>query len=360
MIDDLFRKKTRSRRNCLIGARNLVGAAVASGLPLSHLGAQTRAPARQTPNLALVSRHLQWTSAEHGIEVAKQAGFPGIVWSVRRGAHIVEANVQSELSRVVRLTRNAGLEVPMIITGISNARSEGAEAVLASMAELGISLYRAFPPRYDYNRPFDDQMSDFRRDLEGLVRLNEKYGTTAAFHTHAGANTIGGSGWDLWIAERGLDPDYVGLNYDIGHVMAKGGAGWRESIRAVGPYLHSVSIKDFRWEEIEAVDENEWSWRTRFVVPGQGMVNFVDFFRYLQGIGFTGPLETYYEYMVDVPGQSEKMNMLGTNYGSWELEIPESTFVGYLKRDVVFYNSVWQYALENPFAPDVSVVDRGR
>ena len=40
----------------------------------------------------------------------------------------------------------------------------------------------------------------------------------------------------LWMLMRDLDPRYVGLNYDIGHVTAKGGNGWRESIRAVVVY----------------------------------------------------------------------------------------------------------------------------
>ena len=140
----------------------------------------------------------------------------------------------------------------------------------------------------------------------------------------------------------------MGVNYDIEHVMSKGGAGWRESIRAVGPHLHSVSIKDFLWEKADDVDPMEWPWRTRFVMPGQGMVDFVDFFRYLQSIGFTVPLETYYEYMVDVPGRTEKMNMLGTNYGEWQLEIPESTYLGHLKRDVDFYNSVLAVRVGKP------------
>ena len=344
-----------SRRQVLAGAGLLAGAAV---LP-RPLAAQTAmaglAPAASQPNLQLVSRHLQWTSAEHGIEVAKEAGFKGIIWSVRNGAHIVADNVRTELPRIVKLTRDSGLTTPMIVTSISSAESEGVEAILATCRDLGISLYRAGAPRYDYSRPFEEQFAAFRSRLEGLVRLNSQYGTTAAFHTHAYANSIGGSGWDLWVAERGLDPDFVGVNYDIGHVMSKGGAGWRESIRALGPYVHSVSIKDFRWEKTDDVAEGEWPWRTRFVVPGQGMVDFIDFFRYLQSIDFAGPLETYYEYMVDIPGTQNRMNMLGTNYREWQLEMPEAHFVSLLKRDVEFYNSVWQRALANPVAPDFSV-----
>src|SRR3954468_9504889 len=62
---------------------------------------------RDQPNLALVSRHLQWTDAETGIAVAKEAGFPAILWTVRRGAHIEPPQVEKELPRIVKLTRAA-------------------------------------------------------------------------------------------------------------------------------------------------------------------------------------------------------------------------------------------------------------
>src|SRR5687768_10435270 len=51
--------------------------------------APATAGASPRPPLTLVSRHLQWTSVEEGIEVAKEAGFDGIAWTVRPGAHMV-------------------------------------------------------------------------------------------------------------------------------------------------------------------------------------------------------------------------------------------------------------------------------
>lgn len=359
MAQSRFHDFRLAKRQFLMAAGQLASAALLPAVARAQGQAQPPAKPPATPasgpRLGLVSRHLQWTSADHGIEVARQAGFPGIMWSVRPGAHVEAANVRTELPRIVKATRERGLEVPMIITGISGADSEGAEAILGTMTELGIGLYRAGAPRYDYNRPFDEQLSDFARRIDALAALNERYGATAAFHTHSYANSIGGSGWDLWLAMRGEDPARVGLNYDIGHVTAKGGAGWQESIRAVGPYLHSVSIKDFRWEKTENVEPGEWAWRTRFVEPGEGMVDFIDFFRYLQKSGFSGPLETYYEYTIAIPGSTGKMDMLGTNFGKWRLEVPESVFAAYLKRDVEFYKRVWQRALDHPTAPKYSV-----
>jgi hypothetical protein len=90
------------------------------------------------------------------------------------------------------------------------------------MRSLGIRLYRAAAPRrYRYDAPIQPQFDAFRRKLESLVRLNQEYDVQAAFHTHSYADTIGGSAWDLWAVLRDLDPRYIGLNFDIGHVTAK-------------------------------------------------------------------------------------------------------------------------------------------
>jgi sugar phosphate isomerase/epimerase len=335
-------------------------ASVAASAAAVPARSQVPAPATKPsvpskPNLALVSRHLQWTNAENGIRVAQQAGFGAILWTVRRGAHVEPAQVGTELPRIVARTRAAGLAVPMVITNIGDVNSDAAEALLATLQRLAIPLYRAAAPRYRYDAPIQPQYDDFRRKLDALARLNERFGTTAAFHTHSYADTIGGSAWDLWMLMRDLDPRRVGLNYDIGHVMAKGGNGWRESIRAVGPYLHSCSIKDFYWEKQASVPAGQWPWRTKLVRPGDGMVNFGEFFRHLQAIGFEGPLEQYFEYDLTIPGRVTPFDMLGTDYRAWKLDIPEAQFIEYLRRDVGFYKDTWRDALATPSPPQFSI-----
>lgn len=356
-------QQVQTRRDALrliVGAAALASGGSSLAAQVSPVVVKRRSDAAASPvqsplRLALVSRHLQWTTAERAIILAKQAGFPAIVWTVRRGAHIAPADVATELPRVVAMTRKAGLDTPMLITNISDAEAEGVEAMFEAMRKVGIRIYRAAAPRYRYDAPIQPQLDDFRRKLAALAKLNEKYGVTAAFHTHAYADTIGGSAWDLWMLMNDLDSRYIGLNYDIGHVMAKGGAGWRESIRSVGPYLHSVSIKDFRWEKLANVPDGEWPWRTHLVQPGEGMVNFLDFFRYLQVIDFQGPLETYFEYTVRVPGIANPFDMLGTDYGSWKLAMPEAQFAALLARDVKFYTDVWAEARAKPVSPSFSV-----
>ena len=52
------------------------------------------------------------------------------------------------------------------------------------------------------------------------------------YHTHSGVNLVGASFWDLHILMDGLDPNAVGVNYDVGHATVEGGlGGWINSFR---------------------------------------------------------------------------------------------------------------------------------
>src|SRR6266496_756003 len=212
------------------------------------LSAQTGpGSASKQTRLCLVSRHLQWTNIEEAVAVAAEAGCKAISWTVRQGAHMVPANVERDLPKAVDLTRKAGLETPMLITALNDGKSERAEAVLDTMRGVGIRYYRAAPFRYDYSGDLAQQIEALKPRIASLVKLNEKYGTTAMYHTHSAYGNIGGGVWDLWLAVKDFDPQFVGLNYDLGHATIRGGTGWIETSHISHKFVHGLSVKDFRW-----------------------------------------------------------------------------------------------------------------
>jgi len=259
-------------------------------------------------------------------------------------------NVERDLPKAVDIARKTGLATPMLITAIVDAQSPRAEAILDTMRNVGIRRYRAPSFRYDYTRDLNQQWEALKPRIAGLVKLNEKYGTTAMYHTHSGPGNVGGGVWDLWLLVKDFDPKYVGINFDIGHAMARGGAEWIETSHFAHKHIHALSLKDFRWIKKSDLPPGDptpgrygssttWPWVTQFVPPGEGMVNFKDVFTYFQSIGFSGPLETYFEYFVKVSGKG-RVDMLGTDFGKWKLEMPKSQFVSLLQRDVKFYNAL--------------------
>jgi sugar phosphate isomerase/epimerase len=304
--------------------------------------AATPAPAKT--HLCLVSRHLQWADVQEGAAAAVEGGCQAVAWTIRSGAHILPQNVERDLPRAVETARKAGLEAPMVITAIVDARSERVEAILDTMRGLGIRHYRAAPFRYDLNADLVPQIEALRPRIAGLATLNEKYGTTAMYHTHSATGSVGGGVWDLWLAVKDFDPQLVGINYDLGHATIRGGTGWVETSRIAHRHVRGLSVKDFRWVKGGPGRRGTGAWSVEMVPGGEGMVDFRGMLGYFKSVGFAGPVELYQEYSVTVPGRAEPVNMLGTNYGTWKLEMPRSDWISLLKRDVAFYRTALREA----------------
>jgi len=302
-------------------------------------------PARETQqsgeraSLALVSRHVQWADIEEGAAVAAEAGFTAIAWTCRPGAHILPEHVERDLPRAIAAARRHGLAVPMLITAINTINAPRAEAILDTMRQAGIIRYRAPNFRYDYSRDLTAQWEALKPQLAVLAALNEKYGVTAMFHTHSAQGSVGGGLWDLWLLVKDFAPSVLAINYDLGHALVRGGTEWMQTARFAHRHVAALSVKDVHWVSRQAAAPGTWPWVPEFVPPGQGMVNFRDMFSYFKSVGFGGPIEVYYEYEVPL-ADGRMMNMLGTNRGTWQLEMPRAQFVGYLKRDLDFYRDL--------------------
>lgn len=330
----------RSRREILklLGAAPLIAAAPRSAAAAAQL------PAGQT-RLCLVSRHLQWTNVEEAVTVAAEAGCKAIAWTIRSGAHILAENVEKELPRAVELSHKAGIDTPMVITALVEAKSTRAEAILATMQGLGIRYYRAPSFRYDYNQELEPQLEALKPRIGSLADLNAKYHTTAMYHTHSASGSVGGGVWDLWLALKNFDRELVGINYDLGHATIRGGSGWVETSHFAHRYVRGLSVKDFRWVKRSGQPgdaaprgrRGSGAWSPEMVPGGEGMVDFAGMLSYFKSVGFAGPVELYQEYTATVPGVAQPVNMLGTDFGRWKLEMSKAQYIALLKRDVDFY-----------------------
>jgi sugar phosphate isomerase/epimerase len=241
-----------------------------------------------------------------------------------------------------------------VISAIVDAKSPRAEAILSAMQGVGIRYFRAPSFRYDYSQELEPQLEALKPRIGSLAALNQKYGTTAMYHTHSAYGNVGGGVWDLWLAVKDFNPQFVGLNYDLGHATIRGGTGWIETSHIAHKFVHGLSVKDFRWVKSggsatgtrgrrggapPADPSPRAPWSPEMVPGGEGMVDFKGMLSYFKSVGFAGPVELYQEYHVNVPGVAEPVNMLGTDFGRWKLEMPKAQYVSLLKRDVTFYTN---------------------
>jgi sugar phosphate isomerase/epimerase len=322
-----------TRRDALVMAGSAVGASMLPNGGSSAADGALSAAKFAPPALTIFSRHLNWAGIEEAIEVAGSAGFGGIAWTVRTGAHVLPQNVARELPRAVELTRRAGLGTPHIVTALTDANSPYAESIVETAAGLGIHQYRMQTGRYNYAADVPAQLEAMRPRVAGLARLNERYGATALIHTHG--SLVAGAVWDTWLLLRDLDPNRVAINFDTGYGMVQTGRGWMEAVRFARSHIRMLSLKDFRWRQ--QVKEGKSRWEPEICQPGQGMVDHNEMLAYFQSTGFHGPVEVQFEYPAVVPGRSAPISLMAYDVGDWKLEIPKSEFIALLQRDMDFY-----------------------
>jgi sugar phosphate isomerase/epimerase len=266
----------------------------------------------------IYGRHLLWLkTAEEVALAAKETGYDGVDLNIRPNGqgHILPERVREDLPPFVATIRRYGIEVSAVTPPIVDADSPYAENILRTASELGVHYYWWGTFRYAPGKPIMQQLDELKPRVAKLAALNARYKMTAMYHTYAG-NAIGAPIWDLLHVLEDFDPTLVGFHYDLGHMTREGANGlWATNLRAAGPYVRGVSVKDFIW-----VKDASGRWRTQWVPLGEGLVRLDEFAAILKEIGFSGPIENQPEYPEGVGGETR-------------ITIPRETVLRALKKD---------------------------
>jgi L-ribulose-5-phosphate 3-epimerase len=296
-------------------------------------------PPSATPEklkICIFSKHLQWASIADAASIARDIGFDGVDITVRAGGHVLPQNVEKDLPLAVEAVHRAGLEVPMITTEIMSVSTPHADAVLKTASQLGIRHYRWGFVTYPENQGIVERLNELRPQAKALAELNEKHQICGMYHTHSGPGQVGAPIWDLWYLFQGLDPRWMGVNYDIGHATVEGGyGGWIDSTRLVMNQMKGIALKDFLWQQNKGKDAHtdpydkslgiEDAWTPHWCAAGQGMVNFAGFFSLVKAAGrFSGPVQLHFEY----PGLG------GAENGTKSLTVPKENVIAAMRQDL--------------------------
>ena len=277
------------------------------------------ASAKGKLKVSIFSKHLQFLQGEELAKAVTGIGFDGVDLAVRKGGHVEPATVAKDLPVLVGTLRKNGLEVPMITTDIADAETPFAEDLLKAAAALGIRYYRFGAFKWEAGKPFAAQLEAMKPRLAKLAALNAKYQACAMYHTHSGVGVVGASIWDLWYVMKELDPQRVGMNYDVGHATVEGGlGGWIDSFGIAGKYVRGIALKDVMWEK-----NGKGEWRAEWKPVGEGMVKFPQFFRMVAETDFAGPLQMHFEYPLG-----------GANNGTRTPTIPKEEIYAAMKKDL--------------------------
>lgn len=238
------------------------------------------------------TKHLQWLDYKQTAEVLKKAGYDGADLTVRPGGHVLPERVEDDLPRAVEAFEAVGLKVPMIVTAVRQADDPVQEKVLRTAHKLGVKIYRMGYLKYDDRLGIEQSIEKLRPQIKELADLNREIGITGAYQNHAGTG-IGGPIWDLRQLLKGIDPQHLGIQYDIKHATAEGGRSWIIGFKLVAEHINCLALKDFLWLKNEKDD-----WKDRPVPMGTGMTDYATFFQTLKQLGVHVPITMHLEYQM--------------------------------------------------------------
>ncbi len=252
--------------------------------------------------LIYFSKGIQKTTPDRTAEVVAEVGWQGIELPLRAKGQIEPERVEEDLPKMVEALKKRGLVVGLITTDIVGPDTPHAEKVLRTAKALGITRYRMGFVRYDLDKPIKAQIDAIKPQTRELAALNKQLGMRGGWQNHSGAKMMGCAVWDLFELVRDVDPESLGVCFDIGHATLEGGLSWPVEARLMMPWFVCVYVKDFAWER-----GKKGGFDPKWGPLGQGAVR-KEFFDWLKTSGYRGPISQHCEYLDgDGPEQIAQM-----------------------------------------------------
>ncbi len=270
----------------------------------------------------IFSKHLQWLEYEQMAKTAREVGFDGVDLTVRPGGHVLPERVRQDLPKAIREISKNGLLADRITTAITDPEDPFTIDILETASELGIINYRMGWFAYDQALSIQNNLEKYRTRLLKFAILNEKFGLKSAYQNHAG-EMVGGPVWDIGLMMDGVNPEYVGIRYDIRHATVEGGSSWPVGMRYLANRINSFDVKDFVWKE------RNGEWKPSNVQIGDGMVDFKRYFQIIKELDIQGDFTLHLEYPI---GGAEK--------GAKVLTKPPDIVISAMKHDLAMMRNI--------------------
>jgi len=281
--------KNQNRRKFL---GNVLGAGAAVSLGSFYPATEeSHIKAPDPQKIMVFSKQLEWiTDYNELCELVAKIGFDGFELTVRPKGYVLPEKVEEDLPRMAEAAKNAGIEIIMISTRITEPTDPIAERTLKTANQLGIKLYRMGGLKYDDSKPIEKNLNEFKAIFNDLAQLNEEYNIHGAYQNHAGSNRVSASVWDLWYLLKDLDPKWIGCQYDTRHSQLEGGSWWPIGLQLIHPFIKTTVVKDFKW-----IDQGNQR-KVQNCPIGTGEVDFESYFKWVKKLKIAGPVSLHFPY----------------------------------------------------------------
>ena len=275
-------------------------------------------------NVHLFSKHLQFLDYSEMCKMAAEMGFNGLDVTVRDKGHVLPENVARDLPKVVAEMKKHGLSTEMITTNVLDSKDPNSLEIIKTASNLGFKYYRMGWLDYPENASIPESITTFKKLFSNLEELNKLYGITGVYQNHAGLH-VGAPIWDLEPLVANLDPNFMGLQYDIRHAVVEGGTSWELGLQLIHEHIQTIVIKDFKW----GIEDGKW---VPINVPlGEGMVDFKKYFMLLKKLGIQNPpISLHCEH-----------DLGGAEKGNTTITISKEEVFKRIKKDLEFLQNIW-------------------
>lgn len=278
-----------SRRE-LLGGLAAVATAVAQDAPGPRV-ARPRTPPkpRSTPTVCLFSQHLIKVEYESLGMILKDLGFDGCNLAVIPGGHVPPEKAGSDLMRAIEAVAGVGLDVPILTTSANSAMDMNGRQVLAIAGFMQIALIRSGVWRYG-NAELDTRLQEVQREILNFAGVARAYNIAVCLPNLTG-DAVGAAVWDYNGVLRGIDPRWVGYDFDPGcATQSDGPDGAVSGLRVALPRLKAVTVSDASWSREGS------QWKATPCPLGDGSVDWGRFFGTLARAKFNGPITLEMRY----------------------------------------------------------------
>jgi sugar phosphate isomerase/epimerase len=338
-----------------------VGAAAIAAASLGRLSPAQNSPAT-TPEVPkfwmdACSRNLQWCRTPEALgKAVLDLGQHSVNLSVGdEGAHVKIEEVKSGLPAFVKGLKQCGVAVSCVTLPITDAESANAEAALSTAASQGVRYYDWGGLEYESGKSYPVQVDGFKRRVEKLAKLNEKYRIKGLYQPRSGK--VGCLFFDFLPVLQACDSRYVGFRYDSAALLQSVQQNVALHLTLGAPYIGGVALNDARvtldlpvWKQgdFDGSPEqllapsgggdntgkagghplayggggNPLPYHLHPVPTGTGMIDLVLIGKTLKEINFNGPAEVQVGYPLG-----------GAESGAQKITLPRQEVIGRMKRD---------------------------
>lgn len=276
--------------------------------------------------VSIFSKCMQWLDYSSMALTVAGLGFDGVDLTVRPAGHVIPERVAEDLPKAFNILKKEGLGIYMITTAIQNANDPYTEVILKTAASLGIKHYRMGWLHYDDAKTIDENLNSIESQLRALAELNAKYKIIGEYQNHSGTY-FGASIWDLYTILKKINSPWLGSQYDILHATVEGANSWPIGLKLIHPFIKSIDIKDFLWEN------RDGKWVTRYVPVGEGMVDYTTYLKFIKQYDIKVPISVHFEFPLG-----------GAEHGANTITMPKEQAITSMKAELTKIRSMFKSA----------------